>query len=206
MLVDREEAGKLLAKKLEQYRSSDAVVLALPRGGVVLGYEIARALQLPLDIIPVRKIGHPYSKEVAVGAVNEDGKVIFDDVMVENVDKQWLKKAIEREKAESARRARTYRKGAPVAIAGKTAIIVDDGIATGLTMKLAVMVANAQDPKKIVVAVPVASREAMEALEKIGATVVLLEPHEKFLGAVGAHYVNFDQVEDDEVIRLLNTA
>ena len=205
MFADREDAGKQLAEKLARYKSEDAVVLALPRGGVAVGYEIAQALKLPFDIVVVRKIGPPGNPEYAVCAVDEKGTRLCNEGEARKVDEKWLAEETERQRQEAVRRIKKYRGNrAPAALQGKTVIIVDDGIATGLTMRLAVAVAKAQHPKKVVVAVPVAPLDAMRELRK-EAEVVVLEPPEEFMGAVGAHYKNFPQVEDEEVIRLLNS-
>ena len=207
MFNDRRDAGKQLAEKLAALRGQNAVVLALPRGGVVTGYEIACALSLPLDIISVRKIGHPNSPEYAIGAVDENGVTIFNETQAATIDQKWLTGETERQRQEAKRRSATYRPGKrPLSIAGKTAIIVDDGIATGLTMRLAVRSAKAQKAAKIVIAVPVAPPESVDTLKKEGADeIIVLEPPEGFLGAVGAHYMRFEQVEDDEVIRLMRS-
>ena len=205
MFRDRNDAGRQLAEKLAKYRGQNAVVLALPRGGVVTGREIAQALGLPLDIAVVRKIGHPLSPEYAIGAVDDSGAIILNDAETESVSQAWLADEIEREKKEAERRVKAYRGGRkPIPISGKTALIVDDGIATGLTMRLVARPLRAQNPARIVVAVPVASAEAVESLRKEADEVITLEPAEEFLGAVGAHYIEFEQVEDAEVIRLLS--
>ena len=202
MFKDRSDAGRQLAEKLALYRGKEAVVLALPRGGVVTGFEIARVLSLPLDIVAVRKVGAPDNPEYAIGAVGANGTVILNDAEAATIDKTWLAGEIAAQKKEAQRRSRVYRAGKKsLDITGKTAIIVDDGIATGLTMRIAVRSAKAE---KVVVAVPVAPPEAVHALSEEGADeVIVLEPPEEFLGAVGAHYIRFEQVEDDEVIRLM---
>ena len=205
MFRDRNDAGRQLAEKLAKYRGQNAVVLALPRGGVVTGREIAQALGLPLGIAVVRKIGHPLSPEYAIGAVDDSGAIILNDAETESVSQAWLADEIEREKKEAERRVKAYRGGRkPIPISGKTALIVDDGIATGLSMRLVVRSLRAQNPARIVVAVPVASAEAVRGLRKEADEVITLEPPEEFLGAVGAHYIEFEQVEDAEVIRLLS--
>lgn len=205
MLRDRTDAGKQLAKKLSQYRGQDAVVLALPRGGVVVGFEVARELSARLDIIAIRKIGHPFHPEYAIGAVDEHGARILNEMEAANVDKDWLKQETEREVEEAKRRSNVYRGGKSAEkLEDKILILVDDGIATGLTMQLAVRSVKAQAPAKIVVAVPVASADSLRALKDEGADEVLvLEPPEEFMGAVGSHYMRFDQTSDEEVIRLL---
>lgn len=208
MFKDRNDAGKQLAKKLEAYAGKDAVVLALPRGGVVVGYEAARALSLPLDIIAVRKVGHPSQPEYAIGAVADDGTFLLNEEETRLVSAAALQKEIAKERAEARRRGGEYRSSMkPVDIEGKTALIVDDGIATGLTMRLAVRIAKARGAKRVIAAVPVAPHEAVRDLEEEGADkVVVLLPPEAFEGAVGAHYERFEQVGDEEVIKLLQSA
>ena len=206
MFQNREDAGQQLAKMLEHYRGTDAVVLALPRGGVVVGDEIARALRLPLDIVVTRKIGHPDNPEYAICAVDEKGTLLCDEAERESVSKEWLKNEVERQRKEAGRRVRAYRgKGEPVEMKGKTAIIVDDGIATGLSLRLAVRVVKAEMPKRVVVAVPVAPSDIIQKLAREVDELIILLPPEEFAGAVGAHYREFEQVEDDTVIRLLQS-
>lgn len=197
-----------MGKKLSQYRGKSAVVLALPRGGVVLGFEVARSLGLPLDIIAIRKVGHPHHPEYAIGAVDEHGERILNETEAATVGKDWLKQETEREVAEAKRRSRVYRGGKPAEqLNEKIVILVDDGIATGLTMQLAVRSVRAQKPSKVIVAVPVAPVESLGTIKEEGADdVVVLEPPEEFMGAVGAHYTRFDQTGDEEVISLLKSA
>ena len=198
MFKNRREAGQKLAKKLEVYRGAKAIVIALPRGGVVVGYEVARALSLPFDIIVVRKIGHPTNPEYAIGAVDEIGTTILNEDETATVDTEWLREEIAREQKEAKRRSLLYRKGRKSPnLSGKIIII--------LTMRLAVRSVKAQKPEKIIVAVPVASAESLRVEKDEGAhEIVVLEPPEEFVGAVGAHYLRFEQVEDEEVIRLLH--
>lgn len=205
MFKDRNEAGKLLAKALAKYKNEKAVVYALPRGGVVVGYEVAKALKSPLDIIVTRKIGHPDNPEYAICVVDEEGSLLCNEVEIRSVDQDWLKAEILLEQQEAKRRVALYRGGRkPESVEGKVAIIVDDGVATGFTMRLAVRSIRAQNPKKIVVAVPVASLEAGQSVYNEGADeIIMFEPPEEFLGSIGAHYLQFEQVEDSEVISLL---
>jgi len=206
MFEDRTAAGKLLAKALEPY-AKDSIVLALPRGGVVLGFEVAQQLGIPLDIIVPRKIGHPLHPEYAIGAVDEHGTRILNEGEARMLDAQWLEDETKRQQEEAKRRVKLYREARPpVLLKGKTVILADDGIATGLTMQLAVRSVKRSHPGKIMVAVPVAPPEALQMLAKEGAEVVTLEPPEDFQGAVGAHYHRFPQIEDEEVIRLLRLA
>lgn len=205
MFIDRQDAGKKLAEKIAHYTGTDAVVFALPRGGVVIGAEVAQALALPLDIIAVRKIGHPFTPEYAIGIVDEHGAAILNETETKAVDQGWLARETEAQKMEAKRRSVLYRGGrASGIITGKTAIIVDDGIATGLTMRLAVRAIKQQNAKKIVVAVPVAPPDSIKMLKDEGADeVIVIEPPKDYLGAVGIHYVQFEQVEDDEVVKLM---
>lgn len=205
MFIDRTDAGQQLAKKLAKYSDTNAVVLALPRGGVVLGAEIAKAISAPLDIIAVRKIGHPLSPEYAIGVVDERGTTIFNETEVAAVDRDWLQQEVAAEQQEAARRSQHYRdQREPVSLKGKTAIIVDDGIATGFTMQLALRSVNAQSPEQVIVAVPAAPPEAIQMLKAEGVgEVIVLEPPEHFLGWVGAHYRHFSQTTDAEVLKLM---
>lgn len=201
---NREDAGQQLAKKLERYRNTDAVVLALPRGGAVVGYEIAQSLDLPLDIVVTRKIGHPFNTEYAICAVDEKGTLLCNEWEKASVDEKWLQEEIKRQQTEAARRLETYREGRkPIKIKDKTIIIADDGIATGLTIRLAVKAIKTQKPSRIVVAVPVAPADVAQGLkQEVDELIVLSQPAE-FAGAVGAHYREFEQVDDNTVIALL---
>ena len=205
MFRDREEAGEQLGDMLAHYRGQNAVVLALPRGGVVLGRVVAHHLHLPLDIVVTRKIGHPTSPEYAIGAVDEQGAIILNDAEAKTIDQAWLKEEVLRQQLEAQRRSNLYRKGKNlINLVRKVAIIVDDGIATGLTMRLAVRSVKIREPSKIVVAVPVAPAGSLRALRSEGADeVIVLEQPDEFLGAVGAHFEEFPQVDDAEVMRLM---
>lgn len=207
MFKDRKDAGEQLAKKLEDYSGKNVVVLALPRGGVVTGFVVAEALKAPLDIIAVHKVGIPFDPEYAIGAVDEHGASLFNKEETATLDKILLQEAVDTEQMEAKRRSRLYRGDrAPQDLAGKIVLIIDDGIATGLTMRLAVRIVAAQHPEKIVVAVPVAHPEALRDLKEEGADeIIVLESPNTFGDAVGAHYTQFDQVEDAEVITLMHS-
>lgn len=193
-----------LAKKLAKYRGEDAIVLALPRGGVVVGYEVAHALDLPLDIVVVRKIGHPSHEEFAIGAIDERGTILLSE-QSKSVDPKIFAQMARKELEEAKRRAELYRAERLVLpIKDKTVILVDDGVATGLTMRLAIKVVKDQDPRKVIVAVPVAAADTAAILSREADELITLEDPREFLGAVGAHYVHFDQTSDQEVIRLLH--
>lgn len=201
---DRAEAGKKLAEALQKYNSEDVVVYALPRGGVVLGAEIAKALGCLLDLVITRKIGHPQQKEYAVCAVAEDGDYLCDQRELAALPEEWFNRAKEKEQKEAQRRRNVYLGGrAPLSAEGKIAILVDDGIATGLTMRLAVREIKHMKPKQVIVAVPVSPADSAERLRKEVDEFVALDVPEFFLGGIGAYYDDFPQVEDSEVIKLL---
>ncbi len=202
---NREEAGQRLAARLGEYAGADPIVYALPRGGVVVGAEVARALGAPLEVVIARKVGHPQSPEYAICAVSVSGNLICNEAERRAVDANWFEMAVERERKEAARRQAIYLEGrAPRSAEGKTAIIVDDGIATGLTMRAAIEEIRGQRPRRLVVAVPVIPRETAEALGRKVDAVVAVDIADFFLGAVGAYYRDFGQLSDDEVIRLLH--
>ncbi|MEK9156478.1 MAG: phosphoribosyltransferase family protein [Patescibacteria group bacterium] len=201
---NRQEAGKKLAEKLEKYRGEEAVVYALPRGGAVVGAEIAGRLNLPLDLILVRKIGHPFNPEFAIGAVSESGRLVGDVLVPNRVDPEWLGREVGCLKEEISRRRQLYLGGRPSRPAqGKIAIIADDGIATGSTMLAAIEEIRNQRPKKVVVAVPVAPPDTAELMRgRVDEFIAILIP-ETFFGAVGSYYDEFGQVSDEEVVSIM---
>ncbi len=201
---DRYEAGRVLAQALQYYRGQDAVVYALPRGGVVLGKVVADALEVPLDVVIPRKIGHPQNPEYAIAAVTESGDLVVNTTEVDHVDSVWFAEEKTRQQVEAQRRRIRYvPAGQHVSATGKTAIIVDDGIATGLTMKAAILELRKQRPAAIVVAVPVAPSDVIAILRPLVDDVITLEAPELFYGGVGNYYDEFAQVTDEEVIRLM---
>jgi putative phosphoribosyl transferase len=202
--ADRTDAGRRLGEALARYRGRQGVVYALPRGGVVLGVEVARALAMPLDLVIPRKIGHPHQPEYAIGAVAESGELACNEAEVARVDAAWFEHAVEREKLEARRRRALYTGGrAPLDARDKTAIIVDDGIATGLTMMAAILDVKRFRPAQVVVAVPVVPADTAARLGRLVDDVVAVQVEEYYLGAVGAYYDEFHQVSDDEVIALM---
>lgn len=203
---NREEAGKWLGQQFKQYRNKNVVVLALPRGGVVVAAEIAKILGAPLSLIFAHKISHPYQPEYAVAAVSESGELVYSAFEPEFIDSDWVLREKARQMSEIKQRRNLYLKGqkAP-SLTGKIAIIVDDGIATGLTMQAGVKELKKQHPQKIIVAVPVAPKSTVRILRDMGTEFVGNEIEDiNFLGAVGAYYRQFGQVEDEEVVRILN--
>ena len=206
IFTNRIDAGKRLANALSSYKTQDVVVYALPRGGVVPGAEVARALAAPLDLMIVRKIGHPYSPEYAIAAIAEDGHKVINRDELNTIDQEWFQGAARAEQEEARRRRKVYMRGrSSIPATGKTAILVDDGLATGMTMFLAIEEVRHFRPRKIVVAVPVAPPEAIEELNNVADEVIALHISRDF-GAIGSFYLNFDQVSDDEVITLMDSA
>jgi len=201
---NRTQAGKELAQALSKYNNKDGIVYALPRGGVPLGVEVAKALHMPLDLIIPRKIGHPSNPEYAICAVGESGALVCNEAEVSRVDQEWFQQQVQAEREEARRRRTHYLKHrSSVPLKGKTAIIVDDGIATGFTMEAAIQDARQQRPGRVVVAVPVVPRDTMDRLRNEVDEVVALDIPEVYLGAVGAYYDDFTQVSDEEVIEML---
>lgn len=206
----RTEAGQLLAKEVAAKNYSNAVVLALPRGGVPIGLAVARALKAPLDLILVRKIGVPWQRELAAGAV-VDGKrrdIVYNQEVMAAVGlhKDDIDKAAVKELAEIGRRRALYLGArAPMPVEGRTAIVVDDGIATGTTVKAALQALRRRQPKKLVLAVPVAPPDTIAELRPLVDDIVCLAEPEPFF-AIGRFYADFHQVSDDEVIELMAAA
>ena len=202
---DRTDAGVKLALLLaEKYARADGIVYALPRGGVVLGVEIARHLGMPLDLVIARKIGHPYNPEYAIAAVTEHGAPVANTGEIAQLPNDWFKMQVKLQRQEATRRHEVYLDGrAPLSCRGKTAIVVDDGIATGLTMEAAIRDLKQRHPARIVVAIPVAPADTAAKFRGEVDDLVALDLPEYYLGGVGAYYDYFPQVSDEEVIALL---
>lgn len=209
IFTDRREAGQKLAWELEKYRDrEDVIVLALPRGGVPVGFEVAQALHAPLDIFLVRKLGLPGHEELAMGAIASGGvQVINVQVTQElNIPEQVIDAVAKKEQAELERQEREYRGSRPRPdLKGKTVILIDDGLATGASMRAAVAGLQSQNPSRVVVAVPTAAVETCQALEALVDEVVCAITPEPFHG-VGLWYRDFSQTSDDEVRALLEKA
>lgn len=200
---DRAHAGRMVAETLLAYEGQDVVVYALPRGGVILGVEVAKALHAQLDLIVVRKIGHPNAPEYAIGAVSADGHHIENLAEVRSIGETLFNQACRAEQEEARRRRDLFLRGQkPIAVSGKVAIIVDDGLATGLTMSLAVREIRQRHPAKVVVAVPVASAEAIAELQPLVDSISALYIPDRLV-AIGAFYKDFTQVTDQEVVDLM---
>src|SRR3990167_2494603 len=204
--IDRFDAGKVLAKFLKEYcNKPDVIVLALPRGGVPVAYEIAKALAVSLDVFIVRKLGVPWHEELAMGAIASGGTVIFNEDIIQmlNVSKTEINQVIQSEQDELKRREQMYRgdRVFPV-LTDKTIILVDDGIATGATIQAAIKGIRQHNPAKIIVAVPVAATETYETIKKLADQIICPQTPSHFY-AVGAWYENFSQTTDEEVFDLL---
>jgi putative phosphoribosyl transferase len=203
---DRIDAGKRLAEALADFKGKNGVVLAIPRGGVVLGYEIAAALNLPLDVIVPHKLGAPNNPELAIGAIAEDGSTVLDENLTRylGVSREYIKEESERQKQEITRRFKLYRQGvAGLELRGRDVIIVDDGIATGSTMKAALLSVKNRAAKSVTIVIPVGAPQTIQELTLLADRVVCLYMPDDFQ-AIGQFYDDFSQTEDDEVIRLLN--
>lgn len=204
---DRQDAGHQLATKLLKYKNqSNCLVLGLPRGGVVTAAEAATQLHLPLDIICARKVGAPHNPELAIGAVTETGEGYFNQDLIDylRVTPGFLKTSIEVEKKEAQRRLKIYRQNRlPLVLENKTLILIDDGMATGATMKAAVKSVKASGAAKIIVAVPVSAYETFEEVKQEVDECISLDIPMPFY-AVGEFYQDFSQTTDDEVIEILS--
>lgn len=208
MFSNRVAAGKALALAVVKKNYADPVVLALPRGGVPIGVEVARSLKAPLDLIMVRKIGVPRQPEVAAAAVvNGDApKIVVNEQIakIAGLNKADLDRLAKTQLAEIMRRRSIYLKGrTQVPIEGRTAIIVDDGIATGATVKASLIAAKSRKPAKLVLAVPLAPTDTLEELRSMVDEIICLEAPDPFY-AIGNHYADFRQVPDEEVVRVLD--
>lgn len=204
---DRADAGRKLAAALQRYREQRPVILALPRGGVAVAAEVAAALDAPLDLLLVRKIGVPYQPELAMGAVVDGATPVIvrneDFIRVSGIGEAEFKRVCNAEMAEIERRRKRYLKDRPRAeIAGRVVIVVDDGIATGATARAALRAVRTRKPQRLVLAVPVAPTDSVAALEAEVDDIVCLEQPESF-GALGFYYADFHQVSDEEVIAAL---
>ncbi|MGH3090016.1 MAG: phosphoribosyltransferase [Rubrobacteraceae bacterium] len=205
---DRRDAGRRLAERLEGYRNESAVVFALPRGGVPVGAEVSRALNAPLEVLVARKLGAPGQPEFGIGAVATGGVRVLNEIAVERlgIPDDYLAEITRRETAEVERRLRQFRGDRPEPeVEGRTAILVDDGLATGVTARAAIKALRERSPERLVLAVPVCAAQTEGMIRpEVDEMVCLDTPSD--LGAIGFWYRDFEQVSDEEVIELLEAA
>jgi len=202
---DRSDAGRRLGKALKRRRLRRPIVFALPRGGVPVAAEVCAALDAPLDLVFARKIGVPIAPELAMGAIGEGGEPVRNEdvIALMGVTEAQFAAVCGRERREIVRRRRRYLGDrAPAEVADRTAIVIDDGIATGATMRAALLAVRARQPRKVVLAIPVAQASTLEELAADADDIVCLEEHELF-DSIGAFYRDFTQVADQEVVALL---
>lgn len=203
--TDRRDAGRRLATRLEKLAARDPVVLALPRGGVPVAAEVATTLEAPMDVLVVRKLGHPHQPELGLGAIGEGGVRILNEALLATtgVTAAEIAAVEERETAVLECRLESYRGHLPpLPVAGRTVILIDDGIATGSTARTAIEVLRRRGAAEVVLAVPVAAAAACEELREVADVVVCLEVPVQ-LRSIGQWYTDFSQVDDDEVTKLL---
>jgi len=209
MFLNRKDAGIRLTERLGDYKDRrDALVLALPRGGVVTGFEIARGLNLQLDILIVRKIGFPHQPELAIGAVSETGAVFLNQHIISTygVEDEYIEKEIKRQREEILRRTKLYRMGNEITgLDNNIVILTDDGVATGATMKAAISALKKEGIRELVIALPVAPPDTANELSKMADKFICLETPPDFM-SVGRYYNDFEQVSDSEVVELLEEA
>jgi putative phosphoribosyl transferase len=208
LFYDREHAGRELAKRLAAYRDQSPIVLGLPRGGVAVAYEVARALGAPLDVCVARKLGAPIQPELGMGAVAEGGEVFLDPVIVDDVgaSEAEVQQVVARKTAEVEDRCKRLRRGRPAPdVSGRVVLLIDDGVATGGTARAALRAIRRRGPRRLVLAVPVGSSQTLEALAPEADEIVCLSPQPE-LYAIGLWYEDFEPVEDHDVVALLERA
>lgn len=207
MFQDRRDAGMALAKRLSEFKGQDTLVLAIPRGGVPIGCEIARSLGAPLDLIMPRKLPIPYNTEAGFGAVTPDGTMVLNEGMVRQLGlgKEEIDSIVMAVLDEVQRRERVYRSGPPLSPKGKTVIITDDGLASGYTMIAAVRAVKKKGPKKVIVAVPVSPVSSAERLRQEADEVICLYEQAAGSFAVAGYYERFPDLSDGEVLAMLGT-
>lgn len=206
LFKDREQAGRQLAEKLQKYKGKDTLILAIPRGGLVIGFALAKALGAPLDIIVTKKIGYPGDPEYAIGAVGPNKAVIVNEDAAKDVPKEYIDEQVKEISAAINEKYRKYKGKVEIPnLKDKIVILTDDGVATGSTIKVSIELIKQQQPKKIVVAIPVGPPETIHEIAQQVDEIICLEQPTTFF-AIGAFYDNFPQVEDEEAITYLKEA
>lgn len=206
LFKDREQAGRQLAEKLQKYKGKDTLILAIPRGGLVIGFALAKALGAPLDIIVTKKIGYPGDPEYAIGAVGPNKAVIVNEDAAKDVPKDYIDEQVKEISAAINEKYRKYKGKVEIPnLKDKIVILTDDGVATGSTIKVSIELIKQQQPKKIVVAIPVGPPETIHEIAQQVDEIICLEQPTTFF-AIGAFYDNFPQVEDEEAITYLKEA
>lgn len=206
MFLDRKDAGKKLSDKLDKFKNEDLIVLIVPRGGLEIAYDTVKKYNYEWDLIISRKIGAPNNKEVAIGAVSVDGSYFVSDyyVGVLDISEEYIEQEVSKQINEIKRRMKVYReKDAFPEVKDKTVIIIDDGIATGFTILAAIKSVKKQGAKKIILAIPVGPKETIEEFKEFADEIICLYVPDDFY-AVGAYYMNFEQVTDEEVFKIIN--
>ncbi len=205
---DRHDAGRQLGAELATTRLTDPVILGLPRGGVPVAFQVARVLDAPLDVLVVRKLGHPEQPELGLGALGEGGVQVLNDALIGEcgISTRRLQHVVQVERTELQRRSQRYRgEREAIPVAGRTAVLVDDGLATGSTARAAIEVARRRGAAEVVLAVPVAPDSTVAELRHIADQVICLQTP-RWFGSVGSYYDDFEQTSDEEVARLLDEA
>jgi len=207
MFFDRHSAGISLAQKLREFKNKNVVVYALPKGGVPVGYEVAKSLNAPLDIVIVQKIGHPVSPDFGICAVSENGELVKDDCGLCGLEDSWLNYEVYQKLIEAKRRRQLYKNNqASISPEGKIAILVDDGIATGISYKAAINVIAESWPAEIVLATPVAPHYVIEDLKGMVDRMVVEQNERNFKGTIQSYYLDYGEVPDIEIKKLLADA
>jgi putative phosphoribosyl transferase len=205
MFQDRGEAGRLLASELDEYRGKKAVVLGIPRGGIVIAVELAKRLEADLDVVLSRKLRSPLNQELAIGSLSENGKVFLNEDVIQQLDisEAFIKREIDIQSTEIVRRTALIRKVIPrISLENRIMIVTDDGVATGATFQAALWAARQEKPIELVAAIPVGSEDAINKLAS-QADVMLCLRAPRFFSAVGQFYRNFNQIEDEEFLQIL---
>lgn len=206
MFVDRKDAGEKLCVELAKFKDENPIVLAIPRGGIITAYETIKKFEFDWDLIIPRKIGLPQNKEIAIGAISLDETSIFNEQYISmlNIPEDYIKNEVSEQVEEIKRRLLKYKGNVDYPdVKNKTVIIIDDGIATGSTIQVAIKSIRRHEPKKIILAVPVAPKDTVSILEKIVDEIICLLTPEEFY-AVGPYYKNFEQTTDEEVINIVH--